>query len=123
MRRSELMRFGIIETLEAARDVLNLAGYMLEVFGDISAAKGFRNAYVERTMALTSFPKRYRGIGINYRGNEIRLCPFGTYHLFFAVNERERQVVILRVLKGRQNWWRILREETEYHFPSSLAEQ
>ena len=117
------MRFDIIETYEMKEDVLHLAAYIIEEFRDESAADAFLNAYERQAAALASFPKRYRGIGIDYRGNEIRLCPFGTYHLFFTVNEHQRQVTILRVLKGRQNWWRILRQETEYHFPSPLTEQ
>ena len=65
---------------------------------------------------LSAFPIGYRGISIEYRGYEIRLKPFDTYNLFFIVDDEMGQIVILRLLKNLQDWKRILRMETDYHF-------
>ena len=53
----------------------------------------------------------YRGIGFEYRGYEIRLKSFDTYNVFFTINLTNEEIVILRVLKNRQDWKAILLEE------------
>ena len=53
---------------------------------------------------------------MEYRGYDIRIKPFGTYNIFFMIDYVEQQVVILRVLKDKQNWNDVLQLQVTYHF-------
>lgn len=110
------MRYRVLETREALEDVSNLAIYMINTFKNQKAADDFFNAYDRQVKNLCVFPIGYRGISIEYRGYEIHLKPFDTYNLFFIVDNDMGRIVILRLLKNLQDWKRILRIETEYHF-------
>lgn len=110
------MGYSIRETNEAVQDVTALAAYMVDEFKNHKAALDFLDRYDIEVSRLSSFPFGYRGISIEYRGYEIRLKPFGTYNVFFVVNTEENIIVILRVLKDRQDWQSIIRSENEFHY-------
>lgn len=110
------MHYKVVVTQEALEDVSNLAIYMIDTFKNQKAADDFLVAYDRQMKMLSAFPIGYRGISIEYRGYEIRLKPFDTYNLFFIVDDEMEQIVILRLLKNLQDWKRILRMETDYHF-------
>ncbi len=80
------MQYSILETIEAADDVINFASYMIRKFKNYKAADDFLNRYDDEVKKLEFFPTGYRGIGI------------------------------LRVLKDKQNWNDILHIHTTYHF-------
>jgi len=44
------------------------------------------------TESLETFPFGYRGISFEYRGYEIRLKPYDSYHIFFIVDTDIRTV-------------------------------
>lgn len=110
------MFFSVRESDESIQDVINLALYIKLQFKNEQAAENFVNAYDREAASLRHFPRGYRGINIEYRGYEIRIKPFNTYNIFFTAIEERQQVIILRVLKDRQNWNHILRTQIEYHF-------
>lgn len=110
------MLFSIQESNESIQDVINFAIYIKQQFKNEQAAENFMNAYDKEVSSLRYFPKGYRGINVEHRGYEIRIKPFDTYNIFFVVDEINQQVVILRVLKDRQNWNKILRTQITYHF-------
>ena len=109
------MEYNIRETREAIQDVTDLAVYMIEEFSNHKAALDFINKYDAEVSSLRFFPFGYRGISIEYRGYEIRLKPFGTYNIFFIVDTKENIIVILKVLKDRQDWKSIIHSGNEYH--------
>ena len=110
------MAYSLKESEEAIGDVTNLAAYMIKEFKNQKAAIAFLDGYDEAVQILGDFPFGYRGISFEYRGYEIRIKPFGTYNIFFIVDNVEDTIYILRVLKDRQNWSLILRSQKEYHF-------
>ncbi len=110
------MRYRLIETKEAVGDVQNLVRYILVKFNNKDAAINLLDRYDIEVQKLLSFPQGYRGIGVEYRGYEIRIKSFETYNIFFVISEKTKKIVVLRVLKNSQNWKRILKIETEYHF-------
>ena len=110
------MLYDVVETDEAIEDIVNFATCIKRKFKNQQAIDNLLNNYDKQVQSLMAFPTGYRGISVEYRGYEIRIKPFDTYNLFFVVNEEEQRVTILRVLKNRQDWQRILRIETEYHF-------
>lgn len=110
------MKYSIKESLEALHDVERLAAYMMNPLKNEQAAKNFLNRYDKEAKRLSEFPYGYRGVSFEYRGYEIRLKVFSTYNIFFIIDTEENQIVILRVLKDRQNWKAILQDEDEYSF-------
>ena len=110
------MQYNVIQTVEAADDVVNFAIYMIKELKNHKAAIDFLSRYDEEVKKLGFFPTGYRGIGLEYRGYEIRIKPFGTYNIFFTVDYAEQEVIVLRVLKDRQNWNEILKLQVTYRF-------
>ena len=110
------MSYEIRQTLEAENDLLSLSCYIMDKFKNKQAAKSFIADYRESMVALEHFPFGFRGVSIGCGDYEIRVRPFRQYNVFFYVNKNSSQVVILRVLHGLQDWRKILRMETEYHF-------
>ncbi len=110
------MQYNVIETIEAVDDVINFAAYMIRELKNQKAADDFLDRYDNEAKKLGFFPTGYRGIGLEYRGYEIRIKPFGTYNIFFVIDYIEQNVIILRILKDRQNWNDILQLQVTYHF-------
>lgn len=104
------MKYSIKETKEAIKDVARLADYMIHKFKNHKAAKDFIAKYDREAKALGYFPFGYRGINFEYRGYEIRIKPFSTYNIFFVVNKTDNSIIILRVLKNKQDWKNIFKE-------------
>lgn len=108
--------YNLIQTIEARNDLDNLVFYMIYSLMNGQAASHFLAQYKKQIQNLTIFPFGYRGIGITYRGYEIRIKPFLTYNIFFVVDRQTHQITVLRVLKDRQNWKNILLNEDRYSF-------
>lgn len=103
-------------TKESGNGVNSLAAYMSYSLKNRQATANFLRQYNNQVQNLTVFPFGYRGIGIMYKGYEIRIKPFLTYNIFFVVDKKTNQITILRVLKDRQNWKNMLHNEDEYSF-------
>lgn len=110
------MKYRLLETKEAINDVADKAIYMITKFSNKEAANDFIDAYDKQLDSLKTFPFGYRGISMEYRGYEIRIKSFGTYNMFFVVDQEQNAVIVLRVLKDRQDWKFILGKEKEYHW-------
>ena len=108
------MMYKIRETQEAVKDVTDLAVYLIENFENPKASHDFLERYDKEIQQLKTFPFGYRGISFEYQGMEIRLKPYATYNIFFVVDQGIQEIIILRVLKDRQNWKVILSGETDY---------
>lgn len=107
------MAYKLLETLEAIEDVTRTAEYLLKELKNKKATLNFLDQYNKEIKRLESFPFGYRGVGFEYRGYEIRLKPFDTYNVFFIVDMTNENIVILRVLKNKQNWQMLLQEYTK----------
>ncbi len=105
------MAYKLRETREAIDDVARTAEYLAKTLKNPKAALNFLNKYDKEIQRLETFPFGYKGIGFEYRGYEIRLKPFDTYNIFFVVDEEEKEISVLKVLKNRQDWKTILGEE------------
>lgn len=108
------MMYKIRETQETLKDVTDFAVYMVEKLGNPKAAYEFLERYDKAIQQLKTFPFGYRGISFEYRGIEIGLKPYDTYNIFFVVEQSIQEIIILRVLKDRQNWKAIPSGETDY---------
>ena len=110
------MTYRLIQTIEAKRDIKMLAAYMTYSLKNGQAANSFLNLYYKQIQNLKTFPFAYRGIGFEYHGYEIRMKTFSSYNILFTVDVENNQIIILRVLKDRQDWKFILNNGDEYNF-------
>ena len=62
------------------------------------------------------FPLKFSDSGIQYRGYIIHKKGFESYLLFYIIDNEKQTVYILRILKDRMNWQRILQSNKIYHF-------
>lgn len=108
--------YRLVETLEAKQDVKNLAAYMIYSLKNVEAANRFLYLYDRQVHNLKIFPYGHKGVNIEYQGYEIHLKTFSTYNMFYTIDDFEHQIVVLRVLKDRQNWRAILQTENQYNF-------
>lgn len=108
--------YKLIQTREARDDLENLVVYMIYSLKNRQAASSFLDQYKKGIQNLTLFPFGYREIGFKYQGYEIRVKPFSSYNIFFVADGKAQQIIILRVLKNRQNWRNILYRENKYSF-------
>ena len=92
------------ETYEAVQDVTGFALYMVEKFKNPKAAADFLESYDKKVNGLRIFPFGYRGVGFEYRVYEIKMKPYHTYNIFFVVDPFEKEIIILRILKDREDW-------------------
>jgi len=102
------MTYKLRETTEAIEDVTNFATYMIDAFKNRKAAIDFLNEYDVQIQRLKTFPFGYRGVKFEYQGYEIRIKPYDTYNIFFTVDTANQEIIVLRVLKNRQDWKSIL---------------
>lgn len=109
----------IKETDEAKKDIRRNTAYIFDELHNEQAGAKFFEGYGKKVEGLRSFPYRYRGISVEYRGYEIRLLPYHNYNIFFVVREDVGDVVVLRVLHQLQNWRRILRFD-DYHIDGDV---
>ena len=87
--------YRLIQTIEAKRDIKKLAAYMTYSLKNGQAANNFLNLYYKQIQILKTF---------------------SSYNILFTVDVENNQIIILRVLKDRQNWKFILGKEDEYSF-------
>ena len=110
------MIFKIYETEEALRDLICMAQYISENLHNPKAARDFVAQYDAEIEKISQYPMAYKRIFLQYRTYEIRMKSFKTYHIFYIVNIEKKHIVVLRVLKDRQNWQYILKNQREYHW-------
>lgn len=110
------MMYKIKETLEAINDVTNHAKYIIDEFKNHKAALDFLDNYDKEIQKLKTFPFGYRKIGFEYRDYEIRLKPYDSYNIFFIADMVHKEIVILRILKDREEWQVTLQYQSEYRF-------
>ena len=110
------MMYNLVQTIEAKRDVKNMAAYMKYSLKNGQAANNFLDLYYKQIQNLKIFPFAYRGVGFKYQGYEIRMKIFTSYNILFTVDVENNQIIILRVLKNRQDWNSILQNENRYSF-------
>lgn len=97
------MKFRIQQTEEAIADVSHMAAYMIETLHNQNAANDFIANYQRQIELLQTFPLGCRGIQYHYHGYQIMQKSFGTYSIFYIVDNSEHLITILRVLKHTQN--------------------
>ncbi len=100
--------YKVYPAAEAEKDLINLASYMKHSLKNEKAASNFIKHYYKQVENLIVFPFAYRSLDFEYEGYWIRHKIFLSYNMFFVIDEKHNLIIILRILKNRQNWKAIL---------------
>lgn len=85
-------------------DIKERKRYILSKFRYRILAENFTQKIKKAAQSLDTLPTGYESTGFQHRGYVIYYKPCQTYLLFFIVDDRKKEVIILRVLQDRQNW-------------------
>ena len=107
--------YEVIWSRESIYDVADITDYIESRFGRERADR-FNEDISRECEALGSSFEAYTGTGICYRKKLILKKVFAPSIVFYFVDEAERRVYIIRVLRHERNWQKILREELSYTF-------
>ncbi len=110
------MYYNVLVTEEAENDVFELVKYIAINLGNIDASNNLYNSLEKEIHTLGHFPLKHVDTGIRYRGYMIHKKVYQSYLLFYIINNTQKEVYVLRILKDLMNWQRILRKENKYHF-------
>ena len=53
-------------------------------------------------------------IEFQYRGYDIHMKPYGTYLIFYVIDNVNKTVTVLRILKDGMDWQYIIKQWLEY---------
>lgn len=98
------MNYKIRHAPDALKDVIRVSSYIANVLKNSKASQDFINKYIRKTESLIIFPYGYRCRNFIYMGYKVRIKPFDSYNIFYTVDRDSEEVIILRVLKNRQDW-------------------
>lgn len=110
------MNYSVLIADEAIEDIFVLVKYIHRELCNPDAAEKLYQELKEEISNLGNFPRKFIGTGIKYRGYVIHKKVYKTYLIFYIINDKEKRVYALRVIKELMNWKRILREKKVYHF-------
>ena len=110
------MNYKVLVTDEAIDDIFNSVKYIHIELGNPDAAEKLYSNLNREVNNTGLFPLKFSDSGIKYRGYIIHKKVFESYLLFYIMDNEKQTVYILRILKDRMNWQRILQNNKIYHF-------
>ena len=110
------MNYRVLVADEAIEDIYGFFKYIhVELCNPDAAEKLYHNLNYE-VKNMKDFPLKFSDIGIMYRKYVIHKKVYDTYLIFYIINDKNKDVYILRVLKDLMNWQMIMRKTKIYHF-------
>lgn len=116
------MNYDVMVSDEAIEDVWKLVVYVhTELHNPASSKKLYVNLKREiSNMAV--LPQQNTASGLYYRGYTIYKKVYQSYIIFYIVDDIQKMVFVLRVLKDIMNWKRIMKVFRNFHFSSSAPD-
>ncbi len=110
------MNYKVLVTDEATEDIFHLVKYVYVDLCNPDAADKLYSNLNREVNNMGNFPLKFSDSGLKYRGYIIHKKVYQAYLLFYVIDNEEKKVFILRVLKDIMNWRRIIQETSIYHF-------
>lgn len=107
--------YEVIWSRESVYDVADISDYIELRFGT-ERADQFNDEIDDVISSLSWKFKSNRGTGIFYRKKLILKKIFKPSIIFYFVDDEEKKVYVVRVLRHERDWQKILRETTSYTF-------
>lgn len=98
----------ILETI-AVLDLHGILHYITDVLKAPESARRIFLLIEEQVMSLDSMPARYNVVRDEpYASMGVRRMPIENYSAFYIIDERSREVHVLRILYNRREWQNFL---------------
>ena len=78
--------------------------YIMDAFKYREFGENFTKKMKEATEGLKMLPAGFDTVGLQYRGYDIHLKPFGAYLFFYIVDDEKKTVTVLRVMQDGMDW-------------------
>ena len=111
-----MQEYDIKVTIEAIYDVVDIAQYIARDFS-LESAYRFRDEMAEQYRKIAYSPKSFMRTQIYYREYIIFRKVYAPSLIFYYVDEKEKTVHILRVLRSERDWEKILKSKDRYTYP------
>ena len=111
-----MQEYKIILTWEAIYDAAEIAEYIEENFS-LRTADTFQQNLQKEFNKILSNAKLFAPTHILYRGYHIYKRIFKPSLIFYIIKEAEKEVHILRTLRGERDWEHILKNSGDYTYP------
>ena len=107
--------YDVVWSRESIYDVADIADY-IEFRFDQERADRFNDDIDCEVAKLGRDYKLYTGTSIYYRKKLILKKVFGPSIIFYFVDDNQKTVFVIRVLRHERNWQKIIREGISYTF-------
>ena len=104
------MKYKVLIAQPAIEDLRGIADYIANELREPSTAKKLVGKIKEAVMSLGEMPTRHALVsdeGLAAQG--IRWLMVDNYMVFYVVSEKNRTVVVIRILYGRRDWINLLK--------------
>lgn len=108
--------YNILLTLEAIRDITDIAEYIEARFGYIYADR-FQDNLKKELSKLGYMGGIFFNTQILYQGYAIHKKPFPPSIIFYIIKESQNEIHILRILRNEYNWKKELTNSSFYTYP------
>jgi len=104
------MIYEVLITSPAERDLISISDYIAVELGEPGTALKLINRIQKAALSLDEMPYRHKEIEIDLIGVPgIRFLIEANYLIFYHVREYDKSVRVLRILYGKRDWQKILR--------------
>ncbi|MGQ9778732.1 MAG: type II toxin-antitoxin system RelE/ParE family toxin [Bacillota bacterium] len=102
--------YKVLITRPAIEDLRSIADYIATELKEPSTAKKLIGKIKEAIMSLGEMPARHPLVADeDLAAQGIRWLMVDNYMVFYVVSEKNRTVVVIRILYGRRDWINLLR--------------
>ena len=116
------MNYDVMVSDEAVEDVWKLVAYVHTELHNPAASKKLYVNLKREINNMTVLPQKHTASGLYYRGYIIYKKVYQSYIIFYIVDDIQKIVFVLRVLKDIMNWKRMVKAFQNFHFSSSSPE-
>lgn len=108
MAKEKTKKYKIVLSKDALNDIKLTKKYILDTFQYREYADNFSKKTKKAIKELDCFPKGYESTGYVIEGLNIYFKPYGTYLIFFVVEDST--ITVIRILKDRMYWQSIIKK-------------
>jgi len=97
--------YKVLITQPAIKDLRGISDYIANELKEPSSAKKLVGKIKEAVMSLREMPTRHALVADeNLAAQGIRWLMVDNYMIFYVVSEKNKTVVVIRILYGRRDW-------------------
>lgn len=101
--------YKVIIAANAERDLSDILSYISDTLFEPSSAKRICQTIKAQILSLSEMPQRFGLVAEEpYESMGVRKVSVENYIIFYLVNEKKKEVLVLRVLYNRREWHNLI---------------